>query len=75
MTQTQHLQASSASWPTPEGTLEMPPKSLPTNFDREKYRTTGFFARSTIAGGIAGCTVYNHLYIMFIVGEDGDCAA
>lgn len=60
MTQTQQLQASSASsWPAQKGVPEVSPKStLPANYDREKYRSTGFFVRSTIAGGIAGCTVY-----------------
>jgi hypothetical protein len=60
MTQTQQLQPSSAAWPAQTGLPEAAPKAsqLPASYDREKYRSTAFFVRSTIAGGIAGCTVH-----------------
>jgi hypothetical protein len=60
MTQTQQLQPSSAVWPAQTGLPEAAPKAsqLPASYDREKYRSTAFFVRSTIAGGIAGCTVH-----------------
>jgi hypothetical protein len=64
MTQTQQLQPSSAAWPAQTGLLEAAPEAapkasqLPASYDREKYRSTAFFVWSTIAGGIAGCTVH-----------------
>jgi hypothetical protein len=57
MTQTPKLQTSSASWTADDNEDDMTPPPSSPPFDSEKYKSTGFFVRSTLAGGVAGCTV------------------
>jgi hypothetical protein len=57
MTQTQKLQRSSAPWTADDEDDAVTPSPPSRSFESEKYKSTGFFVRSTLAGGVAGCTV------------------
>jgi hypothetical protein len=57
MTQTQKLQRSSAPWTADDEDDDLTPPPPSRSFDSEKYKSTGFFVRSLLSGGVAGCAV------------------
>lgn len=57
MTESNELETTTTSWEVYDEADDVDRRKPERKFDSEKYRTTGFFVRSTIAGGVAGCTV------------------